>query len=344
MWRYTALLLVMVVEPVFSVEESKVFSPNTLCTDYADKLFSKENISIDTESDSFSRRFYRVYDKNGRVCRTTPGRIKHGDKIRVGVYFENVTDTDKYITDVISCTRESDGFLINEAGFPAQVSEPAGSEMKNPGFRRFNAAKVTPSIQWFPEIECFSDNVILRLKEEMSSDPVVQLSLPQYPRYRGALQLGFVNTKIIDRNYSLVNGVILAGQDNSKGPEYVASLLVYGLPNYLKGFAKSDREVYSGRDIVNEFGWKDRISLSFSIGINEPKNLLGVGFGLEIVKGINLTMTSLYQKVDVLSGVSVGDSATGDIPLKSRWEHDVVGGISIDGRYLSRLFGGGRGN
>lgn len=31
------------------------------------------------------------------------------------------------------------------------------------------------------------------------------------------------------------------------------------------------------------------------------------------------------QKTDVPNGVSVGEAATGDIPLKLRWDHNTVG-------------------
>lgn len=310
-----------------------IFSPNKNCTAFAESTLESAGVTVDTPLDSFARKYYRVYDEYGHVCLSSPGRLKHGDSLRVGFYLEEQGDIE-YNTVVNTCEREADGFLINEAGWPAQsVNGVQGAGVVG-----------TPKIHWFPELDCFSDDVVLKLRNSAGSDtdsPRAQTSITQYPRYRGALQFGLVKTKAIDRNYSLVNGLIQADQDASTGPEYVASLLVYGLPHYWTGFGKADRKVYKGRDIVNEHGLKDRLSLSFSVGVDNPKDVLGIGLGFEVVKGINFTVTSLYQKANVLNGVSVGDTHTGDIPQRSSWENEIVWGISIDGRYLTRLFSGG---
>lgn len=128
--------------------------------------------------------------------------------------------------------------------------------------------------------------------------------------------------------------------DNSRGPEYVASLVVYGIPHYLRTLTGNSR--YSGRDIVKENTLADRISLFMAFGLSDPQDTLGVGLSFELASGFDLTVTQLYRHIDELGGLSVGDpfsGGTGEMPTVRTWEDEVAIGLSIDGRYLAKFFG-----
>ena len=178
--------------------------------------------------------------------------------------------------------------------------------------------------------------------------PIIALAGPvninQYQRYRGTFQIGAVWTDLTDDGFDVTDfgagPVIREKGDGSRGPEYVGSLVVYGIPHYLRSLTRRGTN-YAGRDIVNENRWRDRLGLALSFGLSDPDDLLGIGLSFELVSGINVTGTLLYRNIKVLDTLEVGDSFAGtaaEIPTKKSWEDEFAFGLSIDGRYLAKFF------
>ncbi len=259
---------------------------------------------------------------------TSALRITEGDVIYIGVYGEAETVRD-FSLEVPTCSLESTDPRLLDAVGSITLERQAGGMM----------------LRKFQPVECFDSLIDIKIRKE-DKTLAWQKSLKQYQRYRGTFQIGTVMTELDDISYSTVDKgsgpVITADRDDSSGPQYVGSLVVYGFPLYIKSWFSDSH--YSGRDIVNENDFSDRLGLVLSLGLDDPADTLGIGLSFEMATGINLTVTQLYHRLDVLDdGLSIGDSFTGSsIPIRKSWDDEVVWGISMDGRYLKKFFGSGK--
>ena len=268
-----------------------------------------------------------VFDEYGNTCFRSKSahRITQGDNIFVAVYGPKDKLDDIYL-DIPTCSLETPTPRILDTGDLAEFKPQAGKVV----FREFQP------------VECFDDQIEFKLLKT-DQTPIWDKSIKQYQRFHGTFQIGAIWTDLDDRSYSTVDygsgPVITTDKDDSSGPLWVGSLVVYGIPHYFKTMFTDKR--YSGRDVVNENSFADKLGLAFSFGLDDPKDTLGLGLSYEIATGINLTATQIYRRVDVLDGVKLGDCWTsGNVPTKESWEDDFVLGLSIDLRYVAKFFGG----
>ena len=134
------------------------------------------------------------------------------------------------------------------------------------------------------------------------------------------------------------NHIFDKGPDG-RGPEYLATLVVYALPRQL---LQITGKRYKGRDIVHENGFLDRIGGVAGVGINDPTKRFVAGFSFELTRGIHAQLVHRWARLPQLEGVTAGAEFSGtaeQIPLRDHWERAWVGGLAFDLRYAVALFG-----
>lgn len=194
---------------------------------------------------------------------------------------------------------------------------------------------------------CFNTSVDITIKEKPDGPDLARYTLTQYERYRATLQVGAFFTNLHDNTYGLrpeAGGTQMRIFDKGPtktGPEYYASVVVYGLPHYFAELGGKNRTHYLGRDIVNDQGWRDRLGGVIAASATDPSKRFAIGLSFEAVRGINLVGALEFAKVKRLVGFNEGDVFTGaenTIPVRDQWNRQFVGGLSLDFRYITALF------
>lgn len=270
---------------------------------------------------------YIVFNEHGSLCYQSHIRVTEGDNLRL-VAYAGANEIDSLSSNVVTCSLEPSTPVILDS-IPDGFTPTAAAVIKR---------------REFPPLQCFDSSVTLSIKKSDGSNFAGPLTINQYQRYRGTWQVGVVWSDLSDEGFSVADlgagNVIRANSDGSTGPEYLGSLVIYGVPYYLQTLFRKDQS-YAGRDVVNENNGKDRLGLAFSIGLQDPKDTLGIGLTFEIVPGLNLTATQLFRRVSKLDTFNVGDPFSGtaeQIPTFKSWEDDTVIGLSVDGRYITKFF------
>jgi hypothetical protein len=225
--------------------------------------------------------------------------------------------------------------------------------------------------EWFPPLrQCFGTAAGLKLsvtKEGRTQATALAYTLKQFDRYRATLQIGVAASELHQQTFGLrqdgsVKRIIETSADE-RGPEYIAALVLYGVPNYfVRRSAQapcfyenpkqrncppntkepSQKENYFGRDPVNDNGVADRIGFLFAAGMNQPGRRFLIGGSFEIVTGINVFLTREFVRLPELEGVAVGDVFAGEaaaLPIRDHWRQAWTAGVSLDARYALALFG-----
>jgi hypothetical protein len=267
-----------------------------------------------------------VFDLNGQLCYRNMTRITEGDLLYIGV-FGPADEVDSLRLTLDPCSLQSAAPVIQDTTSGVRVR---AGELK---------------LRTFPPQECFDSSLKVQVRKA-GGELAFEQTIKQYNRFRGSFQIGVLWTTLEEESFSVRTmddeSTIVSDFDGSRGPQYVASLVVYGLPYYVESLWKGHS--YAGRDIVNENDLRDRLGFVLSLGLDDPKDTFGIGLSFELISGINVTATQYYRRLKVLDGVSVGDAFTGmtsDLPLTESWEDEFVIGLSLDGRYLAKFFGGG---
>lgn len=289
-------------------------------------------------SDNHAHAWLVVFNRYGNPCYrasvgsdvkeklVTPGRVTQGDPLYVGIV-GNAEETPKYKIAYSSCDLQPIAPVFEDT-----ISDAQGIRLESSNLK----------LHKFPPRECYNDSVTVTVKNS-KGDAIASDEIKQYGVFRGSFHIGAVNTDLFERTYSTFDfgegAVIRSSIGDNSGPEYVGSIVIYGLPHYLSSLFGGAS--YAGRDIINDNQPFDRVGLVLSVGLEKPRDTLGLGLSFELAPGFNLTASQLYRRLTVLDGVAVGDAFAGDtIPTKSDWEHEFVVGISVDGRYLTKFFSG----
>lgn len=317
----------------FSIKNGELSSNSCYqnATKFADS-YANEQLDVKGKVHAF------FYDSLGQPCFTRKTtRISEGDLFVVG-YFGDLTGAPKFKVKQTTCELENPDGRIRDQFITIPKDEEQSGETE---------ALISSTQIGFRELDnfdCYGSEIKFKVTSVDNDEDIDEKTIKQYARYYATWQVGVVWTGLQDRSYSLVdkgNGnVISTNIDNSKGPLYVGSVTVYGFPRYIQSWFGGKR--YSGRDIINHNDLLDRVGLNLSFGLEDPTETIGLGLSFELVRGVSLTYSQLYREIDVLDGLSVGDSfSASDIPTMKKWDNEGVVGISIDGRLISTFFGGG---
>jgi hypothetical protein len=234
-------------------------------------------------------------------------------------------------------------------------------------------AKRVPQAQWFPPLRrCFGSAAGVKLTVDTGDGKIKALAytIKQFERYRATLQIGIAASKLHQQTFGLrPDGAIkkiIETSAEERGPEYIASVVFYGVAHYFKRPAVTSapiveqvagptrrvvaapgawktpgREAYFGRDPVNESSALDRIGLVMGTGLNQPGRRFHVGGSFELLTGVNAFLTREFVRSPELEGYAVGDEFTGEavaIPVRDHWRYRWSAGIALDARYALALF------
>jgi hypothetical protein len=214
-------------------------------------------------------------------------------------------------------------------------------------------------VQWFTPIpQCFGKSIEFHLNKK-DATKFAQATITQYERYRATLEVGAVYTDRHIESYGLKpqgnTNVLVSNGPEGNGPEYVAAVVIYGVPHYFgrkkvvdpafvpgAQTAMPRRDPYFGREPVHENGLADRIGLLIGVGMSQPGRRFVIGGSFEVVTGLNVFVVNESVRLTVLNGYSPGDVFTGtaaQIPLKDDWDNGWAAGVAFDARYAVALFG-----
>lgn len=271
-----------------------------------------------------------LFNHEARRCYVSSETPAQGDTMLIGLV---ATSDYQGKADLSQCNRE-----------PVQPNVYVSGDSR----KLFTTQSGAFGVQMMESRRCWDKDIAITVsvkQQEKSPEVVGKTSINFYERFRGTVQLGVLYTDLHENDFDLRDAdgqqVIYDKEADNKGPEYVASLVVYGLPRYFTG--DGFRGGYRGRDILNEHGWQDRLGLTFIAGLKDPGDRFGVGLSFELAYGINLVWTKQWFRQRELIGLAEGDPFTGaaaDLPTKRDWQSDSSFGLSFDLRYITTLFTG----
>ncbi len=209
-----------------------------------------------------------------------------------------------------------------------------------------------------PPRQCYNSSVEISVKADkqirvLTTEGLVSTEVPiegrynlnQYNRYRGTLQLGILFSDLHQESFGLKKNedksVIFNMGPVDTGPEYTASVIIYSFLHYLEDIFLPKNH-FSGRDIINDQNFIDRIGAVFGVGLTNPTRRFFMGFSLEVAYGVNLIGVWEFARLNRLGNdLSEGDEFSGtaeEIPIQEYWDNCFVFGISLDLRYITALF------
>jgi hypothetical protein len=258
-----------------------------------------------------------------------------GDPIYVALYDDGTLLSPH--AELPTCSIESAGPRI----FQSETSLPTASGLQST--QAFN-------IQELLDRSCFDASVEIDLKAQRTDLATQKLAdvsrtyvLSQSVRYNATLQVGPLFTNQQAHSFGLtvdsqnVSHVLDKGP-TGRGPEYVATLVLYALPRQLASLFGG--KPYHGRDILHEQSFADRLGGVLGTGLSDPSKLFVAGLSFEIFSYVNLTAVYSWTRLPELSGVKDGDVFTGtaaQIPIQDQWKGHFALGISVDLRYAAAL-------
>jgi len=273
-----------------------------------------------------------LFNHKAALCYRSNLSPHQGDTIWTGFVYTDDVVVDRAAVDLSQCSDRSPEPNILVTGDIKGLVAQAGGKF---------AVHIASSDR------CWDNQITLTASMKLKDVDAVQeaRTVSFYPRYQATLQVGVLYTDLHEADFGLRDSggqnVIYNKEESSTGPEYVASMVFYGLPNYFLNGGLS--EGYHGRDIVNENTWADRTGLMILAGIQDPGDRFGVGVSFELGYGINIFVAHQWFKRRQLVGLQEGDVFAGDadtIPTKKDWEDETTVGLSFDIRYLTTLFKG----
>ena len=273
-----------------------------------------------------------VFMNSGEICYRNRPESVEGDPIYVGIYSDVESDTWQPV-QFTPCSLQDAAPAIFVSSETVKLS--SGSQTTN-----WTLVRIAPRT-------CFNEAVMIKANGKVKgNDAQIAFSLLQYRLYRATLQLGVDFTTQHGSDFGVVTNA--AGQSvihdsaaTGRGPEYVVTMVIYGLPNYLYSFIGGP--AYGGRDILHQQGWADRIGLVLGVGLTDPTRRFVGGGSLEVMYGLNVLFLAEAFRQSELDGVAAGDVFAGtadDIPTHDVWHTKFVFGLSLDLRYVQEIFSG----
>lgn len=275
-----------------------------------------------------------LFTASGQYCPDRSTRVvRRGDDIYVGIVSRGDDKVEKVDVQFSPCDAEdAEPNIYISTKVPSQFAKQAATD-------------IAP-VNIYDTRRCYNSTTRITAAITPSAGGAAinaERSLNLNARYRGTLQIGALYTNLHENSFALRDNaghqVIYNKEAENKGPEYVANVLVYGLPRYLSG--DGWKGGYKGRDILNDYDWRDRVGLIFSAGLKDPGDRFGTGLSFELAYGINVFWTKHWYRQRELVGLKIGDEFSGAVdtlPIQRNWESASSWGLSFDMRYLTALF------
>lgn len=260
-----------------------------------------------------------------------------GRPIYAAVFERNIKNLD---FEYPNCAPEGDGPRGYKSG-----------SLKIAGLQADQGATMTPDVSGDKQgvfRSCYNDSVDIVLRGQSPGDTQAKelnrYSLHQAKTYHYTTQLGVLFTDDVTRGYAVSDdgtGTMRIRDTGpiDDGPQYFASVVIYGLPHQLASLING--KSYAGRALQKDTQLADRLGLLIGVGLEDPGDEFVAGLTFELMAGLNITVANRWAKMKVLDGVAVGDPFTGaadTLPKQDKWEQNFSVGIAIDLRYVTSLF------
>lgn len=275
-----------------------------------------------------------LFDVSGAVC-YLPNPLKQKDTLHFAVVVAPHQVAPASVTvSATACTTPT--------SVPVVVGAAPNSVVPQNDDKRTNAVLVTSPNAF----ACESDSPVLSVTvTQPDGTPSTKTTpLTLYSRTTATVNVGVLYTRLIDHDYALLTTggqtVITDKSPQTRGPKYVATLVVQAFPRYLENMSFHG-PVYPGRDMLHDNEFADRVGLAVSFGLQDPAKRFGLGLSYEIANGINLVGIHEWVNRSTLNGVKVGDAFTGaatDIPTRNEWAKGWAIGLTFDATYLTNIF------
>ncbi|HTK48803.1 MAG TPA: hypothetical protein VL328_12580 [Gemmatimonadaceae bacterium] len=258
-----------------------------------------------------------------------------GDPIFVAVFTD---DADTWAgVEFEPCALQSAAPSVLESTYKYPLSAP----------NTVQRAEATWRLQTYLPRTCFNTAVEVTL----TGDRPQKYPLRQYERYRATLNGGTLFTTLHSAEFALrpaqddpSRKFIYDKAPAEKGPEYIATLQLYGIGHYLPSLI--GRRNYRGRDPVNDQSLVDRIGGIVGVGITNPKERFALGLSLEVIYGVSVIWVDDFARINrLLPETSITEPFAGaeaEIPARESWQSHGSLGLALDLRYLALLFTGNR--
>jgi hypothetical protein len=295
----------------------------------------RADLRTGSQGDPFTVLLFR---RNGTLCYSNRDYGIQGQPIYVGAFVAQATQWDEVAVTYDPCSLAPTEPSILVSGDITKIGSGSSSG-------------VIYHVRTFPERSCYNPSVVVGVKGPLTSGTTTlstvdfRHTVQQYQRYRATLQFGILNTPQHFNTFGLRDSsgtkLIFDQGPVNRGPEYVASLVLYGLPHYLSNLL-GDGPVYEGRDILHDQSLSDRIGGVIGASINSPGKRFLAGFSLEAIYGVNVFGVWDVAQLQQLVGVSEGDpwtAALNELPVRKYWSTKFVTGLSFDLSYAGKLLG-----
>jgi hypothetical protein len=272
-----------------------------------------------------------VFNRSSLCFDTTRGggsrTASHGDPIHVGLFTDQWATMSGSTVEFDPCSPEpASPTILISGGLPQIKSLRQAADWR--------------IVSFLPET-CWNDQVGVTLK---TGDSTARASVRQYARYLATLHLGTIFSELHDGGFGLrpdgTTKRIFEKGPTDRGPEYLASLVIYAAPRHLASLLHG--RVYKGREIRNEKSFADRVGFTAGVGLSSPSKRFFVGGAFELFAGLNVLVGEDLADVAVLpEGVEVDSVFVGeekDIPVQRQWKGRLTFGISFDLAYAAALF------
>jgi len=283
-----------------------------------------------------------LFNTTGAVC-YAPFPLRQRDTLHFGVVVAKGEQIPSSVSvNITGCTVPTPGPVVfSSSPIPEQFKPNSTGQPQVP------IAPVDQILEVATRVACASEAPVAAVSINNEGQAAVSASstLSLYPRHTATVHLGVLNSKLREPDFGLrASGgqmLITDREADTRGPQYVALVVVQALPRYLRAGGLS----YPGRDLLHDNEVQDRLGLALAFGLKEPTKRFGFGLTYELAKGINVVAVREWVKRSQLDGAQLGDAFTGaatDIPKRQAWSKDWSFGLSFDIGYVTSVFSGGK--
>ena len=257
-----------------------------------------------------------------------------GDPIYVALYDDGTLSEVRIEFPVCSIEQAGPRIFQSETAIPGGVQAGGVFEIKRLAQRScFDASAqvdlkgriAAPNTPTFRDIS--KSHVIAQARRYHATLQVSALFTEQHPHSFGLRVDENNNKRIFDK-----------GPDD-RGPEYMATLVIYALPRQLRSLFGGP--TFHGRDILHEKRFADRLGGLIGVGAKDPAKSFAAGLSFELLDYINFIAVYRWARLPQLTGVEEDDIFLGtadQIPVRDKWDQHFEAGIAIDLRYVTALF------
>ncbi len=233
-----------------------------------------------------------LFTASGQYCSDRSARVvRQGDDIYVGVLSREDDTIQKVDVQFTPCER------------PKALSPTSTSRPRCPRSSPRKPSGWLATLNIYDVRRCY--NATTRVAATITPGPGVTpigagRSLNLNARYRGTLQIGSLvyrsPQELLRPSRQRWPEAHLQQRGREKWPRVRCQCARVRLSPRYPHRRRLERRLQRGRDILNDYDWRDRLGLVFSAGLDDPGDRFGVGLAFEVAYGINVFYTKHWYR------------------------------------------------